>query len=123
MTQIEQVKAEIERLKAEIPYHENAWSVLDKLKVFINSFPAKQPIEDLEEEINDYFEKHIDNTLKCGGEEFTSYDLLITDNEMLMLIDWYLNKMADSGESGISFDSHTRNGMRILMQFKKEDEQ
>jgi len=47
----------------------------------------------------------------------------ITDNEILMLIDWYLNKMADSGESGISFDSHTRNGMRILMKFKKEDKQ
>ena len=47
----------------------------------------------------------------------------ITDNEILMLIDWYLNKTADSGESGISFDSHTRNGMRIIMKFQKEDEQ
>ena len=49
----------------------------------------------------------------------------ITDNEILMLIDWYLNKIADSGESGISFDSHTRDGMRIHMRFKhkKEDKQ
>lgn len=46
----------------------------------------------------------------------------ITENEILMLIDWYLNKMADEGESGISFDSYIRVGMRIHMQFKKEDE-
>lgn len=49
----------------------------------------------------------------------------ITENEILMLIDWFLDKMSDSGESGISFDSHKRDGMRIHMQFKhkKEDEQ
>lgn len=45
----------------------------------------------------------------------------ITENEILTLIDWYLNKIADSGESGISFESAIRKGMRILMQFKKED--
>jgi len=47
----------------------------------------------------------------------------ITKNEILMLIDWYLNMIADSGENGISFDSHTRDGMRIHMRFKKKDEQ
>lgn len=47
----------------------------------------------------------------------------ITDEEILTLIDWYLNKMADEGESGILFDSYTRDGMRIHMQFKKKDEQ
>ena len=47
----------------------------------------------------------------------------ITENEILMLIDWYLNKMSDEGEKGISFESHTRKGMRINMQFKKEDKQ
>lgn len=44
----------------------------------------------------------------------------ITENEILMLIDWYLDKMADSEEGGISFDSHTRLGSRIIMKFKKE---
>ena len=71
---------EIERLKAEIPYHENAWSVLNKLKEFINSLPTGQLNDDVEEEVNDYFEKHLeicnDGTLKCGGEEFDTYDLL-----------------------------------------------
>ena len=71
---------EIERLKEEIPYHENAWSVLNKLKEFINSLFAGQLNDDVEEEVNDYFEKHLeicnDGTLKCGGEEFDTYDLL-----------------------------------------------
>lgn len=47
----------------------------------------------------------------------------ITDEEILALIDWYLDKMADKGEGGISFESDIRNGMRIHMQFKKEDKQ
>lgn len=48
MEQIKQIIAEIERLKVEIPYHENAWSVLNKLEVFINSLPAEQqPSEEL----------------------------------------------------------------------------
>ena len=57
MTDKEKIIAEIERLKAEIPYHENAWSVLNKLKGFINSLPAaeEQPSEDLEAEIDRYF--------------------------------------------------------------------
>lgn len=45
----------------------------------------------------------------------------ITENEILMLIDWYLNKMTDSEEGGISFDSHIRLGSRIIMKFKKEE--
>ena len=65
MTQIEQIKAEIERLKAEIPYHENAWSVLDKLKTFINSLPAEQASEDLEKAAKKYaVAKHHDKTLQ-----------------------------------------------------------
>ena len=47
----------------------------------------------------------------------------ITDEEILTLIDWYLNKMADSGEHGISFESNIRDGMRITMQFKYMDKQ
>ena len=56
MEQTKQIIAEIERLKAEIPYHENAWSVLNKLEIFINSLPAgeEQPSRDLESEIKLY---------------------------------------------------------------------
>ena len=66
MTDKEKIIAEIERLKKEIPYHENAWSVLDKLKRFINSLPAEQVSEDLEEEIKSYL---ITNRQYAGGDE------------------------------------------------------
>lgn len=45
----------------------------------------------------------------------------ITDDEILMLIDWYLDKTADPGENGISFDSFKRDGMRIYVQFKHKN--
>jgi hypothetical protein len=46
----------------------------------------------------------------------------ITEEEILMLIDWYLNKTADMGEHGIAFDSCSRPGMRIIMKYTKETE-
>ena len=46
----------------------------------------------------------------------------IDENEILMLIDWYLDKKADEGEHGISFASHAREGMRIMLKFYKPDE-
>lgn len=58
MTQIEQIKAEVERLKREIPYHENPWSVLNKVLDFINSLPAEQPSEDLKKAAKDFVEKN-----------------------------------------------------------------
>ena len=44
----------------------------------------------------------------------------ITENEILMLIDWYLDKMTEPDGRGISFKSLARKGMRIVMEFKKE---
>lgn len=43
----------------------------------------------------------------------------IDENEILMLIDWYLDRKAPEGEHGISFDSHAREGMGIKLQFYK----
>lgn len=43
----------------------------------------------------------------------------ITEEEILMLVDWYLNKEAEEGEHGISFESNTRGGMRVQMKFVK----
>lgn len=45
----------------------------------------------------------------------------ITENEILMLIDWYLNKEAEEGEHGFSFDSHARKGYKIILKFKKKE--
>lgn len=43
----------------------------------------------------------------------------IDENEILMLIDWYLDKEADEGEHGISFASKAREGMGIKLKFYK----
>lgn len=43
----------------------------------------------------------------------------IDENEILMLIDWYLDRKAPEGEHGISFDSHAREGMGIMLKFYK----
>ena len=58
MTDIGKITAEIERLKVEIPYHENAWSVLNKLKVFISCLhaePSEEVEENIEGKINEYW--------------------------------------------------------------------
>lgn len=52
MTDKEKIIAEIERLKVEIPYHENAWSVLNKLEGFINYLSVEHQNEDLDIETN-----------------------------------------------------------------------
>lgn len=72
MTQIEQIKAEIERLKKELYKQQDVridgspipvfdinaidgmLKILEEIKGFINSLPIEQPSEELEEEINSY---------------------------------------------------------------------
>jgi hypothetical protein len=44
---------------------------------------------------------------------------VIEEEEILALIDWYLDKVSDEGEHGISFNSQTREGFRIELSFKK----
>lgn len=69
------------------------------------------------------FSAYIEKINKRNPNLMSSDRREITENEILMLIDWYLDKNTDSDENGISFKSHTRDGMRIHMQFKKEDKQ
>ena len=45
----------------------------------------------------------------------------ITEEEILALIDWYLDKEVDEGERALAFDSCAREGMQIIMKFKKKD--
>lgn len=60
MTQIEQIKAEIERLLNSfpkphgevLPIDQNAYNLLGDLKLFIESLPVEQPSGDLEKEID-----------------------------------------------------------------------
>ena len=45
----------------------------------------------------------------------------IEEEEILMLIDWYLNNEAEEGEHGISFESLQREGYRVQMKFVKDE--
>ena len=47
----------------------------------------------------------------------------ITEEEILCLIDWYLDKKADEGENGIGFESQAREGMNVIMEFRNKEEE
>lgn len=59
MTQIDKIKAEIERLKhyGTIPYDRDVFEGVCLIESFINSLPAEQPSEDLEKAANIYANK------------------------------------------------------------------
>lgn len=44
----------------------------------------------------------------------------ITEGEILMLIDWYLDKQSEKFPTGLAFDSLQRKGMRIEMKYTKK---
>lgn len=66
------------------------------------------------------FDAYIAKVNKKNSNMMTDDRRKITENEILMLIDWYLDSKADDGEHGISFSSHARKGMRIQMKFVKD---
>lgn len=68
------------------------------------------------------FDAYIAKVSKKNPGQMTDDRRKIDENEILMLIDWYLDKKADEGEHGISFASHAREGMRITLKFYKPDE-
>lgn len=76
MTQIQQIRAEIERLyceeveKYDTSQEIGAKRILDELSKFINSLPAEQPSEELEKEIEYYL---ITNRQYAGGDEEDSW--------------------------------------------------
>jgi len=72
------------------------------------------------------FNAYIGKTSKRNPDMMLSDRKEITEGEILMLIDWYLNKEVDeNNKQAIHFDSITREGMKVEMRFvpasKKED--
>lgn len=67
------------------------------------------------------FDAYIAKVSKRNPNQMTDDRRKITENEILMLIDWFLDRKADKGEHGISFDSAAREGMSIHMKFKKNE--
>ena len=46
---------------------------------------------------------------------------IITENEILMLIDWYLDKELEENQTSLSFESNAREGKRIQLKFVNEN--
>lgn len=42
----------------------------------------------------------------------------ISEGEILMLIDWWLNKECEKDGKGIQFDSKLRNGKKVVLRFE-----
>lgn len=68
-----------------------------------------------------FFDAYIAKVSKRDPNKMTDDRRKITEGEILMLLDWYLDQKADEGEHGISFDSHIREGMRVHIKFQKKD--
>lgn len=45
----------------------------------------------------------------------------ISEQEILTLIDWYLDRKTEDGEHGIWFESEEREGMIVEVKFKKKE--
>ena len=65
------------------------------------------------------FSAYIAKTDKKNPNLMTNDRREITEGEVLMLIDWYLNKETKEGSKGLSFKSLARDGMRIEMRYEK----
>lgn len=63
------------------------------------------------------FSAYIAKTSKKNKGMMTDDRREITEGEIMMLVDWYLDKNTKEGTRGVSFPSHTRKGKRIEMVF------
>lgn len=68
------------------------------------------------------FNAYIAKTSKRNPNLMTDDRRKITEGEILSLIDWWLDREADEGEHGMTFESHAREGMRIELRFIKKEE-
>ena len=69
------------------------------------------------------FNAYIAKVSKRNPNRMTDDRRVITEEEILLLIDWYLDKETDEGEHGLKFDSHTREGYEIVLEFKRKEEE
>lgn len=67
------------------------------------------------------FNAYIAKVSKRNPNLMTDDRRAITEEEILMLIDWYLDQNVDEGEHGLIFDSSTRAGYEIVFEFKRKD--
>lgn len=63
------------------------------------------------------FNVYIARVSKRNPNQMTDDRREITEGEIMMLVDWYLDKQSKEFPNGLAFDSLQREGMRIEMKF------
>ena len=69
------------------------------------------------------FHAYIAKVSKRNPNKMTDDRRVITENEILMLIDWYLDNELEEGKNTLSFESHARKGKRIQLKFIDESKE
>ena len=67
------------------------------------------------------FNAYIAKVSKRNPNKMTDDRRVITENEILMLIDWYLDNELEEGQNTLSFESHARDGKRIRLSFVDDE--
>ena len=68
------------------------------------------------------FNAYIAKVSKKNPDLMTNDRRVITENEILMLIDWYLDNELDDTHNTLSFLSHAREGKRVQLMFVDDEE-
>ena len=67
-----------------------------------------------------FFNAYIGKQSKRNPNQMTADRKEITENEILGLIDWYVNKRSWDGSLGFEFDSHIKDGYKVEVVLKKK---
>lgn len=67
------------------------------------------------------FNAYIAKVSKKDKNMMTNDRRVITENEILSLIDWWLDRKCDEGEHGMGFESQEREGMNVIVEFRKKE--
>ena len=65
------------------------------------------------------FNAYIAKISKRDPNLMTNDRRVITDNEIMTLVDWWLDKKAEEGASGIGWESTSREGYDIILNYSK----
>lgn len=68
------------------------------------------------------FNAYIAKVSKKNPNMMTDDRRKIPEEEILMLIDWYLDQQLDEGSYVLSFESHHREGKRVQLKFVDKEE-
>ena len=68
------------------------------------------------------FKAYIAKTSKKDPNLMTDDRREITEQEIMSLIDWWLDKDWGENQQGLMFESHIREGMNVLLACRKKEE-